>query len=94
MLDLLFTIGGELGASICTKFENFVTLPHAPIQKENGIEEGNGEKEVLDWKELSMEMGGSIKSLTGRAEESYSAWLEWRKRVKVRKRVRDRKRVW
>ena len=45
----------------------------------------DSEPVVLDWKELSMET--SLGTLTGQAEESYSAWLEWRKRMKVRMRA-------
>lgn len=77
MVDLLFSIGGELGASICTKFEQYVVLPHAPLD-ENKM---NGEK--MDWKVMSMDGEKSIGTLTGQAEESYSCWLEWRKKMKV-----------
>ncbi len=78
----MFSIGSELGSSICTKFEQYISLPHAPIQDEK--ENDEIKEEVLDWKELSLDMEGSMKSLKGRAEDSYSAWLEWKKRAKVR----------
>ena len=84
MVDLLFSVGGELGCSVCSKFEEFVCLPHAPLGSP-GTEQDGGykEKEEHDWKLMSSQLLRSD-SLSRRAEESYSAWLEWRKKAKVR----------
>lgn len=84
MVDLLFSIGGELGTSISTKFQQYVILPHAPLDNDNEKINGSGEAQSdMNWKVMSTDFETSLGTLTGQAEESYSCWLKWRKKVKV-----------
>ena len=90
MLQRLFSLGAELGDKISQRFEQFVTLPRAPIKKQNETKEQDDN--VLNWRDLSLENNkGFSRSLSTEAEESYTAWLEWRKRRKVRLTEKEKK---
>ena len=83
MRDLLFSLGSELGQQVCQRLSTFVKLPKAPLGSEKEGEEKDDEYFSLDWKGLSVEKTDSLKSLSGRAEGSFRAWLEWKKKREV-----------
>ena len=84
LADLLMSVGSELGYIVKQRLENFVSLPKAPVYNEKDLEDEN-----LDWFELSTSRNvdngppSLSRSMSLRAEESYSVWLEWRKKRQV-----------
>ena len=85
MADLLFTVGSELGHIVHRRLETFVLLPKAPSVYDH-IEE-----ESIDWKDLSLslkeEKTSYSRSLSSDAENSLTAWIEWKKRRAVSNKV-------
>ena len=78
MIALLCSLDCEPGATVRSRLEKFVVLPKAPVLNEK---ECNG----INWKELGHSYSRSLsntKSLEA-AENSYSAWLEWKKKKEV-----------
>ena len=78
MIDLLFSLDCEQGATVRSRLEQFVVLPKAPVLNEK-------ESDGINWKELGHSYSRSLsntKSLEA-AENSYSAWVEWRKKREV-----------
>ena len=78
------SVGSELGYVVKQRLENFVSLPKAPVYNEKDLEDEN-----FDWLELSLSRNinsgppSLSRSMSLQAEDSYSVWLEWRKKRQV-----------
>ena len=81
-LNVFSPTGADLGKEICQRFEEDVTLPRAPTEKQNGFKEQD-DADVLkfNWRDLSLESSMSFSSsLSTKAKEKCTGWLEWRKK--------------